>query len=228
MPPLLQHAELDRERTWSDETTLASHETLAQRVEFIHDSTHDDVAWTLAAYDSPVSDRHWHATATRSTPAELVTTLLNAFDHGGASCGPAAITEQALTRITRPLADAGWQPVIDGSAVTWAAPDNEADLRFDAHAYGRTDSPLPAWTLRGLHHGTQTPAWTMGLSRDTPEAVLDTLAFGLAHTGGTRLAQTTPSSAQAPVTGRPPTPTAPSQTPAAKPFTDNRSFSPRL
>ncbi|MFC0844758.1 DUF317 domain-containing protein [Streptomyces noboritoensis] len=203
-----QHGAWDKVRTWSDETTLASHETLAQRVEFVHDSVHDDVAWTLAAYDSPVSDRRWHATATRTTPAELITALLDAFDRDGTSTGPAAVTEQTLTRITRPLADAGWQPVIDGSSVTWTAPDHGAFLRFDARAYGRPDSPLPTWTLRGLHAGATAPAWTMGLSRDTPEAVLDTLAFDLAHQTGTRLAQTTPPAVQAQVTGLPPTPPA--------------------
>ncbi|MFD9793359.1 DUF317 domain-containing protein [Streptomyces sp. NPDC059070] len=203
-----RHGAWDKVRTWSDETTHASHESLTQRVEFVHDGLRDDVVWTLAAYDSPVSDRRWHATATRSTPAPLIAALLDAFDRDGTSIGPAAVTEQTLTRITRPLADAGWRPVIDGSAVTWTAPDHGADLRFDARAYGQSDSPLPAWTLRGLHDGAPASSWTVGFSRDTPEDVLDALAFDLAHQTGTRHARTTPSAAQARGTGLPPTPPA--------------------
>ncbi|MFH8751946.1 DUF317 domain-containing protein [Streptomyces rimosus] len=73
----LQHAGLDREPSWSDDTTVAAHESLTRRAQFTHEAAPKDTAWAFAAYDSPVGERLWHATATARTPAALVRTLLN-------------------------------------------------------------------------------------------------------------------------------------------------------
>ncbi|KJY46711.1 DUF317 domain-containing protein [Streptomyces sp. A1547] len=67
----------EKARTWSDETTIANHESLTLRAEFDHDARHrTDVAWTFAAYENPVGERLWHATASATTPTELVPALL--------------------------------------------------------------------------------------------------------------------------------------------------------
>ncbi|MDX2681474.1 hypothetical protein [Streptomyces soliscabiei] len=54
-----QHARLDRERTWYDNTTIANHESLTLRILFDHEAGPRNATWTLAAYESPVSERMW-------------------------------------------------------------------------------------------------------------------------------------------------------------------------
>ncbi|RSO06811.1 hypothetical protein DMH15_41900, partial [Streptomyces sp. WAC 06725] len=68
------HRDWDKYRTWSDETTVAAHESLTRRAQFTHEAAPKDTAWAFAAYDSPVGERLWHATATARTPAALVRT----------------------------------------------------------------------------------------------------------------------------------------------------------
>ncbi|MCX4776898.1 DUF317 domain-containing protein [Streptomyces sp. NBC_01264] len=72
------HGEWEKWRP-HDETTIASHESLTLRVEFLHDAAHGDSLWTIAAYESPVGERHWHATATPATPVEIMRVLLNSL-----------------------------------------------------------------------------------------------------------------------------------------------------
>ncbi|MCD9193434.1 hypothetical protein [Streptomyces albireticuli] len=47
----------EHHRTWSDETTIAAHEALALRVEFLHEAAPEAFNWTIAAYESPVGPR---------------------------------------------------------------------------------------------------------------------------------------------------------------------------
>ncbi|GAX56652.1 hypothetical protein AQJ27_43525 [Streptomyces olivochromogenes] len=53
----VQHAELDRERTWTDDTTHAIHASQTLRIERVHEADPRETAWTIAAYETPVSDR---------------------------------------------------------------------------------------------------------------------------------------------------------------------------
>ncbi|OKH99033.1 hypothetical protein A6A06_25915 [Streptomyces sp. CB02923] len=75
---LESHGDWEKYRTWSDETTLASHESLTLRAEFVHEADPDDTAWTIAGYDSPAGDRLWYATATARTPTATIRTFLDA------------------------------------------------------------------------------------------------------------------------------------------------------
>lgn len=60
----------EKYRTWSDETTIVSHESLTSRAEFDHEARHrTDTAWTFAEYDGPVGERLWRATVTVGTPS---------------------------------------------------------------------------------------------------------------------------------------------------------------
>ncbi|MFB7032010.1 MULTISPECIES: hypothetical protein [unclassified Streptomyces] len=48
----------EKYRTWSDETTVACHESLTVRAEFDHEARHrTDIARTIAEYDGPVGQR---------------------------------------------------------------------------------------------------------------------------------------------------------------------------
>lgn len=63
-------------RTWSDGTTHAIHESQTLRIEYVHEAHPRDTAWTIAAYETPVSDRMWHLTATGTTLAPVLQDLL--------------------------------------------------------------------------------------------------------------------------------------------------------
>ncbi|MFE6779917.1 hypothetical protein [Streptomyces sp. NPDC057702] len=54
---LNQHANWHKHRVWSDETTLAIDETQTLRVKLVHDPEAGEATWTIAAYESPVSER---------------------------------------------------------------------------------------------------------------------------------------------------------------------------
>ncbi|MFD9288385.1 DUF317 domain-containing protein [Streptomyces sp. NPDC060030] len=66
---LEDHRDWQKWRTWSDETTHAIHEDQTLRIEHVHETDAHETAWTVAAYESPVSDRMWVLTATGATPA---------------------------------------------------------------------------------------------------------------------------------------------------------------
>ncbi|MEV7193654.1 DUF317 domain-containing protein [Streptomyces sp. NPDC093510] len=77
-PAALQHTELDRERAWEGSTAVAHHESLPLRAIFDPDAEGREAKWTFAAYETPVSDRLWHGTATASAPTAILSTLLDA------------------------------------------------------------------------------------------------------------------------------------------------------
>jgi hypothetical protein len=52
-----QHVELDWERTWTDDTIHAIHESQTLRIERVHEADPRETAWTVAAYETPVPDR---------------------------------------------------------------------------------------------------------------------------------------------------------------------------
>ncbi|MEU0990665.1 DUF317 domain-containing protein [Streptomyces sp. NPDC005953] len=174
----------EKYRTWSDDTTHAVHEDLTLRVEFDHAARdRTDTAWTIAAYDSPVGERIWHATATATTPVEIIRTLLESLASGNAWGGEldAKITEETLAEATRPFADTGWPQHTDGRCITWTAPTSQpAGLRFDAFAAQRPNGTLATWTLWGGNTSHQ-PTWTIHLSAYVPASLLHDLTYELAH-----------------------------------------------
>ncbi|MGW2853347.1 DUF317 domain-containing protein, partial [Streptomyces sp. NPDC001215] len=58
------HRDWEKWRTWDDITTHAFHEDHTLRIERVHEAHPRETAWTVAAYETPVSDRLWHLTAT--------------------------------------------------------------------------------------------------------------------------------------------------------------------
>jgi len=183
--------EWEKYRTWSDDTTIANHETLTLRAEYVHDADPGDTNWTIAAYESPVGARLWHATATSTTPTELVRALLDTLASESAWGTRSSVSERTITEATRPLADAAWKQTIDGRRIRWTTPNGDAaGVQFDAFAaQARPDSPLPTWTLWGGNH-VDRPTWAIRFSPHTPAAVLQDLTLELAHGTGTR--QTVP------------------------------------
>jgi hypothetical protein len=71
---LTAHGEWEKWRTWTDDTTHAIHESQTLRIERVHEAGPRETAWTVAAYESPVSDRMWHLTLTGATPAPVLQT----------------------------------------------------------------------------------------------------------------------------------------------------------
>ncbi|MFZ3470472.1 DUF317 domain-containing protein [Streptomyces sp. 4.24] len=181
---LESQGEWEKVRTWSDGTTIANHESLAMRVQFFHEvypGAPD--AWTIASYESPVGERLWHATATRTTPVDIVGALLDSLAAGnGWGPGPAtAVTDETLAEATRPLAETGWPLTVNARVVEWTAPTEEpAGVRFDTFAASRPNSPLDAWTVWGGNTPHQ-PTWSIRFSTHTPPALLQDITFELAH-----------------------------------------------
>ncbi|MGY5130317.1 hypothetical protein [Streptomyces nigrescens] len=59
---LAAHADWEKSRTCSDDTTHALHESQTLRIERVHEAHPRETAWTVAAYETPVSDRMGHLT----------------------------------------------------------------------------------------------------------------------------------------------------------------------
>ncbi|MER5760608.1 DUF317 domain-containing protein [Streptomyces sp. NPDC002082] len=200
-----------------DETTIASHESLTLRVEFLHEATHGDSAWTIAAYESPVGERLWHATATPATPVEVMRVLLNSFstedswDRGSGT----PVKEEDLVHASRPLDDAGWHLKVGSRLIEWTAPTADAaGLRFDT--FVKQGGDLPAWTIWG-GNTADNPSWAIHLSTLAPSALIQDVAFELAHgyshrppplhaVGPTRHLAQTPVAASPPAATRRPAP----------------------
>nr|WP_185836833.1 DUF317 domain-containing protein [Streptomyces sp. WAC 06783] len=184
------HRDWDKYRTWSDDTPVAAHESLTRRAQFTHEAAPKDTAWAFAAYDSPVGERLWHATATARTPAALVRTLLDTLaspdtsrpEHGTKHPDHTLATgpDPALSQAASTLVKAGWQQTSYTWGIQWAPPNGDgAGLRFDARTTRSADS-LPGWTAWA---GTSIdrPTWRFRLSPHTPASALEDLAHELAH-----------------------------------------------
>lgn len=104
-----QHAGLDGEGTWSDETTHAVQESLTLRTEFVHETSPRDTNWTLAAYESPIGECLWYATVTASTPVEIMRARLGTLASGAAweMAVGSQVCEETITEATSPLVSAG-------------------------------------------------------------------------------------------------------------------------
>jgi hypothetical protein len=185
---LESQGEWEKYRTWSDETTHAVHESLTLRAEFVHEVGPRDTNWTIAAYESPVGERLWHATVTASPPVEIVRTLLDTLASGDAweMAVGSQVSEKTIAEATRPLASAGWEHTVDGRWIRWEAPgEDAAGVQFDAFAAEQPNSPLPTWTVWG-GNAVHQPTWALHFSPYTPAAVLQDLTFELALGQGRR------------------------------------------
>lgn len=60
-------------------------ESLILRVEHLHEADPREAAWTVAAYETPVSDRTWHLALTSAAPCPSVEALLTALASGEAN-----------------------------------------------------------------------------------------------------------------------------------------------
>ncbi|MFF5719349.1 DUF317 domain-containing protein [Streptomyces buecherae] len=193
---LNQHTNWHKHRVWSDETTLAIHETQTLRLELLHEPEPGDATWTIAAYGSPVSERAWRITLTAATPAPVLETLLDELaeaDPWDIALG-SPVTDKTVTHATRPLSDAGWRPTINGPTITWEAPhtggqESTVGVRFDAFSAHPSHSYLDTWTLWAGKNPEQ-PTWALHASAYTPTALLARLTETLAHDTGTHTTPT--------------------------------------
>ncbi len=202
---LATHGDWEKWRAWSDDTTHAIHESQTLRIERVHEAHPRDTAWTVAAYETPVSDRMWHLTATSATPTPVVQTLLHHLAEGDgwdtAIGGP--VDEKTVTAATKPLTDAGWKHTVDGRWIRWTNPTEDAGVQFDAFAAQTPHSTLATWTVwagPSIDH----PTWTLMASPHTPSSLLANLAEGLAHGTGTRQATAAPTAHNARLGTTPP------------------------
>jgi hypothetical protein len=187
-PAALQHTELDRERTWSDDTTHAIHESQTLRIERVHETPAHETAWTVAAYETPVSERMWVLTATSATPAPVMRELLNHVADGvgwDTSIG-APVDEKMVTAATQPLAEAGWEHTVDGQWIRWTSPAADAGIQFDAVAAQHPNQTLATWTVWAGPNPDR-PAWTLTASPHTPSSLMADLAAELAEGQGIRM-----------------------------------------
>ncbi|WP_327669568.1 MULTISPECIES: DUF317 domain-containing protein [unclassified Streptomyces] len=177
------HGEFERWRTWSDDTTHVVHESLVLRAEFIHEADPDDTQWKIAAYESPVGERTWHATATTTVPVEIMRVLLESLASTDAVeiATYDYISEASITEATRPLADAGWHHTIEGHTICWQAPaDLRISMQLDAFAAHSPHDALPAWTIRG-GGDSNSPPWALHFSPHAAASVLHNVAFEVAN-----------------------------------------------
>ncbi|MBJ7004837.1 DUF317 domain-containing protein [Streptomyces sp. CRPSP2-6A1] len=194
------HGEFEKWRTWSDETTHAIHESQTLRIERIHDTHARETAWTVAAYETPVSDRMWHLTATGATPAPVLQGLLShlaflqellsrpASGDGRSTRVGTPVDEGVVAAATQPLSDAGWKHAVGGRWINWTSPAGGAGVQFDAFAAQHPNPNLATWTI-WAGPGSDHPTWVITASSHTPSSLLAGLSESLAHETGTRRAQ---------------------------------------
>ncbi|MYR39681.1 DUF317 domain-containing protein [Streptomyces sp. SID4944] len=170
------HPEWHKHHQWPAEATYALHESLTLRVELYHGHAPgpQDEMWTIAAYESPVSDHLWHATATATagTPAAVITTLLASLtdEHDWSSTTWATSTAHPDRKPALPLADYSWQETTTETGAVWTSPDEGCHLQ-------RNQSEWEA--------GNQ--SWTVQFSQHTPPEIIQQVVFELAEGRGPRL-----------------------------------------
>lgn len=180
------HGEFEKWRTWSDEVTHAIHESQTLRIERDHETRARETAWTVAAYETPVSDRIWHLTATPETPAPVMQALLAhlADGDGWDTVIGTPLDEKTVTTATQPLTEAGWKHTLNGHGIRWTSPDGEAGVEFDPLTTRHHPNPA-AWTIwagASPHRST----WIITASPHAPSALLAGLAETLSQETCTR------------------------------------------
>ncbi|MGW6742866.1 DUF317 domain-containing protein [Streptomyces sp. NPDC055025] len=173
-------------RTWTDDTTHAIHESQTLRIERVHEADPRETAWMIAAYETPVSDRMWHLTATGTTAAPVLQALLDHLANGDGwdTAIGSPVTGTTVTAATRPLANAGWKHTVDGRWIRWSSPDKQSGVQFDAFAAQNPNRTLATWTAwagPSLNHAT----WSITASPYTPSSLLADLTETLTLRSGT-------------------------------------------
>ncbi|MFF7476761.1 DUF317 domain-containing protein [Streptomyces sp. NPDC008092] len=181
------HGEFEKWRTWSDDTTHAIHESQTLRIERVHETPAHETAWTVAAYETPVSDRMWVLTATGATPAPVLQDLLNhlADGDGWDTRIGTPVDEKMVTAATQPLSEAGWKHTVDGRWIRWKSHNGATGVQFDAFTAQDPNQNLATWSI-WAGPGPDRPTWTITASLHTPSSLLADLSETLAHETGTR------------------------------------------
>ncbi|MFE9601603.1 DUF317 domain-containing protein [Streptomyces hokutonensis] len=176
------HGDWEKWRTWSDDTTHAIHESQTLRIERVHETPDHETAWTVAAYETPVSDRMWVLTATGATPAPVVEALLDhlADGDGWDTALGTPVDEKTITAATQPLSNAGWTHTVEGRWIRWTTPAGDAGVQFDAFAAQHPTQNLATWTI-WAGPGADRPTWTLTASPSTPSSLLASLSETVAH-----------------------------------------------
>ncbi|MEU9240730.1 DUF317 domain-containing protein [Streptomyces sp. NPDC048385] len=177
----------EKYRTWEDHTTVATHESLTLRILFDHEAGPRDPRWTIAAYESPVSERMWHMTLTPTVPAPVVKSLLGALGNGDVweTALGSPTTDKQIAEAAQPLTAAGWRSAVDGHSLRWNTQQGDVGVQFDTFAAHNPHSPLHAWSL-WAGPDINSPTWAIHASACTPAGLLADLAEELAHGTGTR------------------------------------------
>ncbi|MFJ2297114.1 DUF317 domain-containing protein [Streptomyces sp. NPDC087894] len=152
------------------------------RAEFVHEAAPDDAQWKIAAYESPVGERLWHATATATVPVQIICALLDSLGSGDATkiAAGSPVSEETISEATRPLADAGWEHTIDGRRIRWQAPGGRhVGVQFDAFAAQAHPCTQAAWTFWGGNVGS--PKWALRFSPHAAASVLQSVVFEVAN-----------------------------------------------
>ncbi|WP_217570496.1 DUF317 domain-containing protein [Streptomyces sp. GbtcB7] len=202
---LTENNDWEKYRTWDDNTTIANHESLTLRVLFDHDARSRDPKWTIAAYETPVSDRMWHMTIAATTPAPILNTLLTVLAAGDAweTAVGSPVTEKTVTDATRPVAEAGWTHTVDGRWLRWQTLQEDVGVQFDAFAAQALHTPLDTWTI-WVGPSIDHPTWAIHASPYAPAGLLDHLTEELAHGTGPRQTHTAPAQPTKRITSSPP------------------------
>ncbi len=183
------HGEFEKWRTWSDETTHAIHESQTLRIERVHETPAHETASTVAAYETPVSERMWVLSATGATPAPVLQNLLlHLADGGWDTAIGTPVNEKMVTAATQPLPNAGWKHTVDGRWIRWTSPGGDAGVQFDAFAAQHASQNLATWTIWAGPNPDR-PTWAITASPHTPIPLLADLSRTLAHETGTRQTQ---------------------------------------
>jgi hypothetical protein len=151
------------------------------RIERVHEADPRETSWTVAAYESPVSDRLWHLTATGATPAPVIKALLTVLASDDAlDTDEDLISNKSINEITRPLTDVGWQHTAQGRYLHWKPQDADVRLTLDVLAAQGPGDTLTTWTICAGQDPYR-PEWAIHASNYTPASVLSHLAGELAH-----------------------------------------------
>lgn len=147
------------------------------RIERIHEPLNGEHGWTVAGYESPVSDRMWHLSLPDTSPEPVVRTLLDSLasgDHDLALGSP--ITAKTVAQAIEPLTEAGWENTIDGRCIRWTSP--HGGVQFDTFA---AQNPYlnPTWLI-WAGPNPQQATWVVHASAYTPAQVLTELVECLA------------------------------------------------
>ncbi|MEU0004598.1 DUF317 domain-containing protein [Streptomyces sp. NPDC006314] len=159
----------------------------------VHETSAHETAWTVAAYETPVSDRMWVLTATGATPAPVLEELLVHLAGGDGWDTPigAPVDEKMVTAATQPLSNARWKHTVEGGGGSSGHPPRGRRCPVSTpsphNARTRTWPPGPSGPAP-----VRTGPLAITASPHTPSSLLADLSHALAHEAGTRQPQAAP------------------------------------